>query len=192
MVCLICRKPISPLGRLPIGLLETGFAAKEWLCFAGGRLCCWAFALCRRLALCNKTRAIGKERLGIPWHPELESVEVPIVYGIFNLADSILLSLEFARAKGSKDSTSEYTVFCLRRGVVFAAPLLSRKRKCIISLGNQWPGLSWCLLWKRPDLDTNDRERSNVTCWNGPLWRSQGELQLGRPQCMSLAKVVLA
>ncbi|PKI62630.1 hypothetical protein CRG98_016982 [Punica granatum] len=44
---------------------------------------------------------------------------------VFDLAGSILLSLEFARANGSKDSTSKCIVFCLRRGVVSAAPLLS-------------------------------------------------------------------
>ncbi|PKI48876.1 hypothetical protein CRG98_030724 [Punica granatum] len=45
--------------------------------------------------------------------------------GVFDLAGSILLSLEFARAKGLKDSTSECVAFCLHRGVASAAPLLS-------------------------------------------------------------------
>ncbi|PKI73401.1 hypothetical protein CRG98_006171 [Punica granatum] len=53
------------------------------------------------------------------------TIEWPPQKGIFDLAGSILLSLEFARAKGSKDSTSECIIFCLRRGVVYAAPLLS-------------------------------------------------------------------
>ncbi|PKI75225.1 hypothetical protein CRG98_004376 [Punica granatum] len=70
-------------------------------------------------------------------------------------------------------------------------PYRLEKGKCIV-LGNQWPGLSWCLLWKRPGLDANDRERPNVACWSDPLWRPRGELQTGRPQCTSLAKVVLA
>ncbi|PKI60805.1 hypothetical protein CRG98_018794 [Punica granatum] len=42
--------------------------------------------------------------------------------GVFDLAGSILLSLVFTRAKGSKDLTSECVVFCLHRGVVSAAP----------------------------------------------------------------------
>ncbi|PKI63280.1 hypothetical protein CRG98_016325 [Punica granatum] len=50
-------------------------------------------------------------------------VMVPSPRGVFDLTGSILLSLEFARAKGSKDSTSECVVFCLRRGVASAAPL---------------------------------------------------------------------
>ncbi|PKI60432.1 hypothetical protein CRG98_019173 [Punica granatum] len=43
--------------------------------------------------------------------------------GVFDLVGSILMSLEFARAKGSKDSTSECVVFCFRQGVATAAPL---------------------------------------------------------------------
>ncbi|PKI70071.1 hypothetical protein CRG98_009534 [Punica granatum] len=40
--------------------------------------------------------------------------------GVFDPAGSIFLSLEFARTKGSKDSTSECVAFCLRQGVVSA------------------------------------------------------------------------
>ncbi|PKI74111.1 hypothetical protein CRG98_005490 [Punica granatum] len=43
--------------------------------------------------------------------------------GVFDLAGLILLPLEFARAKGSNDSTSECITFRLRRGVASAAPL---------------------------------------------------------------------
>ncbi|OWM83623.1 hypothetical protein CDL15_Pgr004052 [Punica granatum] len=43
--------------------------------------------------------------------------------GVFDLASLILLSLKFARANGSKDSTSECIVFCLHRGITSAAPL---------------------------------------------------------------------
>ncbi|PKI58282.1 hypothetical protein CRG98_021364 [Punica granatum] len=43
--------------------------------------------------------------------------------GVFDLAGLILLSLEFARVKGLKDSTSKCVAFCLSRGVASAAPL---------------------------------------------------------------------
>ncbi|PKI72889.1 hypothetical protein CRG98_006757 [Punica granatum] len=46
--------------------------------------------------------------------------------GVFDLAGSIVLSLEFVRVKGLEDSTSECVVFCLRQGVATAAPFLSR------------------------------------------------------------------
>ncbi|PKI79298.1 hypothetical protein CRG98_000312 [Punica granatum] len=71
--------------------------------------------------------------LGDPW-----SAQSP--RWVFDLAYSILLSLEFARAKGSKDLTSECIAFCLHRGVASAAPLLSGKRKCQIApcgIGNR-------------------------------------------------------
>ncbi|PKI49666.1 hypothetical protein CRG98_029911 [Punica granatum] len=135
--------------------------------------------------------------------------------GVFDLASSILLSLELAKAKYSKYSTSECIVSCLRRGVMSAAPLyvgpyfvrtdflesltfvhseaeLRVLHPCIIALGNQWPRLSWYLLWKRPGLNANDRERSNVACWSDPLWRPRGELQPRRPQCTLLVEIALA
>ncbi|PKI65237.1 hypothetical protein CRG98_014386 [Punica granatum] len=79
--------------------------------------------------------------------------------GVFDLASSILLSLEFARANGSKDSTSECVVFCLCRGVVSAASsfcwglllLLDWRCRCF---GELQPGRPQCtslleVVWAR-------------------------------------------
>ncbi|OWM74748.1 hypothetical protein CDL15_Pgr012662 [Punica granatum] len=58
MVCLICRKLVSPLGRLPIGLPKTDFAAKEWLCFADGQLCAARLELWGRSAYISRSTRI--------------------------------------------------------------------------------------------------------------------------------------
>ncbi|PKI36713.1 hypothetical protein CRG98_042893 [Punica granatum] len=108
---LICRKPASPLGRLLVALPDAGSIAGAILCQlfdAPIGLEPFSSGYCRAVALVT--------RMGI-------SVQIWSPRGVFDLANSILLSLELARAKGSKDSTAECIVFCLRRGVAFATPL---------------------------------------------------------------------
>ncbi|PKI74456.1 hypothetical protein CRG98_005138 [Punica granatum] len=82
----------------------------------------------------------------------------PLLRGVFDLTGLILLSLEFARAKGSKDSTFECVTFCLRRGVVSVAPLfvglgfVCTPCLCLRLLGFASPMPLWCAL-PRKDLD---------------------------------------
>ncbi|PKI72181.1 hypothetical protein CRG98_007450 [Punica granatum] len=137
---LICWRPASLLGRLLVALPDAGFVV--------GAIRVFALAMRMRSHFrrpqCKASKApVGHTRAYrdilndalaalsiIRYARQRRTLLVRLLprlpRGVFDLTGSIILSLEFARAKDSKDSTSECVVFRLRRGVASAAPLFVR------------------------------------------------------------------